>query len=554
METPQTTPNSQIGYLKKENEQLKKEIELLKESSTDQQVSIEEKNQWIKTLYNELEKKNKELEKLDKLKSDFVASVSHGLRTPLAVTLEGLSIVLDSIPGPINEKQKNILLTARQNLEQLNQVIGDLLDISQIEAGQLDLRLGFVNVIKLFQNFINSYQPIAVSKDIKLSIQIPQDSLYLYIDRDKIIQVIENLLDNALKFTKKGGSIHVAMHMRKNDVLFTFTDTGIGIAKEDMPRLFNKFQQLARLEGVGLQGSGLGLTISKAVIELHGGEIWAESQLGKGTSFYFTLPTYDTVKATFENQFDSILKGALFIGKPVSFILLYLNSFGSQPTGNDETIVMHTMNTMISILNNIASHPEDKVFIYNMNSIYVILPETNKMDSMRLIGRIKDAIKRRKFVFEKKEIKTDFKYGLAVFPLDANDRAGLIKVAQENITRRKDILLVDDDNQIIQYFEGMLTKMGFGVRSAYDGEQCLKLVEQHPPDLIILDIIMPQMNGFEVYGRLQRNPKTTYIPVVMLTEHDVDLKDAELIGLDVSSVMHKQDGFDKLLGIVKSFL
>ncbi len=244
----------------------------------------------IKEYQRDLENKNKELEKIDQLKTDFVSIVSHELRTPLSITKEGISLVLDGVAGEISPKQNKILTTSKNNIDRLARIINDLLDISRIESGKAELKIKSVDIRALINSVVASFTFKAKEKGLELIAELPQkEGLNLHIDEDKIVQVFTNLIDNALKFTEKG-SVAVSMIEKERKMEFTVSDTGKGITKEDMPKVFSKFVQFGRTTGTGAKGTGLGLSIAKGLVELHGGKIWVESEAGRGSKFIFTLP------------------------------------------------------------------------------------------------------------------------------------------------------------------------------------------------------------------------------------------------------------------------
>jgi len=262
----------------------------IKEIIDDSRWAVEKANKGIRKLYKDLEQKNEELKKLDKLKSDFVSTVSHELRTPLGVITHGLSLITDGVTGTIPEKTEKIIITAQENLDRLANILNDILDVSKIEEGSLELKRESVDVKKLLQRAIDSFQSVALSKNIVFNAEFPDENITIYVDEEKIIQVISNLFSNAVKFTPECGCIETALSFQNSEVIISVKDNGVGIAQEDFDKLFKKFQQLSRVEGPGIKGTGLGLSISKSLVELHGGKIWAESELGKGSTFYFTLP------------------------------------------------------------------------------------------------------------------------------------------------------------------------------------------------------------------------------------------------------------------------
>ncbi|MDD5108251.1 MAG: ATP-binding protein [Candidatus Omnitrophica bacterium] len=250
----------------------------------------------LKKYQQELEVKNKELEKLDKLKSEFVSIVSHELRTPLSITKEGISLILDGVVGDINPKQNKILITSKNNIDRLARIINSLLDISRIESGKMELKNKNVDLKNLIANVVALFALKVKEKGLELRVNLPQNKeLSFYIDEDKLIQVFTNLIDNSFKFTEKG-YICISLIEKEDELEFAVTDTGIGIAPENLPKVFNKFMQFGRTAGAGEKGTGLGLSIAKGLVELYGGRIWVESEVGRGSKFIFTLPKHFTDK------------------------------------------------------------------------------------------------------------------------------------------------------------------------------------------------------------------------------------------------------------------
>jgi len=243
----------------------------------------------IISLQNTLASHIEKLKELDRLKSEFLATVSHELRTPIAVMREGVSLCVDGVAGELNEMQHEFLSDALDNIDRLSRLIDDLLDISKIEAGKVLVRKSDINICDIVRKTVRNFQPIAEKKGITLELSVPDSGIEIFADKDRIVQVFSNLITNAINFTSEGGYVSVSVRDDENEVICIVKDTGIGIDKENIPKLFNKFQQFGRQEGPGYRGTGLGLAIVKGLVEKHGGRIWAESEKGKGSTFTFTL-------------------------------------------------------------------------------------------------------------------------------------------------------------------------------------------------------------------------------------------------------------------------
>lgn len=286
--------NTRVAQLKKSRagvKKLKAELKRVKDVLKTQTWGLKKTNENIKLLYKELETKNRELQRLDDLKSDFVATVSHELRTPLTIIQEGVALINDRILGDVNEKQVSILSQVLENIARLTRIIDGLLDISKLEAGEMELKRSSVDIAKFINKIIEDFQSKAKEKKIVLKTSLSKKVSRVYADSDKLIQILTNLVSNSLKFTPANGKITVrADDDADGSVMISVSDTGVGMSGGDVSKLFNKFQQFDRVHGPGEKGTGLGLSISKKIVELHGGRIWAESKVKKGSTFCFTIP------------------------------------------------------------------------------------------------------------------------------------------------------------------------------------------------------------------------------------------------------------------------
>jgi PAS domain S-box-containing protein len=226
------------------------------------------------------------------MKSDFVSVVSHELRTPLAISKEAISLILREKVGPISEKQKEVINIAGSNVDRLGVLINDILDSQKIEFGNMQLNKENIDIVKTIEESWEGWQLSAASKKIQLLLSAPKQPLFSYLDKKRITQILSNLISNAVKFTPEGGSVEVGVKEKGEMVEISVKDTGPGIVKEDIPKLFQKFQQLKRTYKPGLQGTGLGLSIAKSLVELHQGKIWVTSALNQGAIFTFVIPKH----------------------------------------------------------------------------------------------------------------------------------------------------------------------------------------------------------------------------------------------------------------------
>jgi PAS domain S-box-containing protein len=233
----------------------------------------------------------KRLRDLDKMKSDFVSNVSHELRTPLTAVKGSVDNMLDGLTGSLNEKQTRYLTRVKSNTDRLARLINDLLDLSRIEAGGIEIKPTVLTPEILAKEVIESLRSIVVDKLIDLEVSSHENGITAWADRDKVTQVLMNLVGNAVKFTSSHGNVTVAIERNDDEwVQISVADTGPGIPCDELDRIFDKFYQLAQMDKRKSRGTGLGLAISKALVQMHGGKIWVESEPGKGSTFSFTLP------------------------------------------------------------------------------------------------------------------------------------------------------------------------------------------------------------------------------------------------------------------------
>ncbi len=243
-------------------------------------------------LIRDLQLANEQLQKLNLLKSSFVSTVAHEFRTPLTSIKGYVENMLEGILRGQNQRQTYYLDRVKHNVDRLARLIHDLLDLSRMEAGRLELNRSPVIVSNLLDNVIDSFQPTADGKGVVFRVTTELSTLMIYADVDKVTQILINLVQNALKFTPAGGEIRVETTVTRSGsfVQFGIHDTGCGISAEELDQVFERFYR-GRSVPSNLGGAGLGLAIAKSLVELHGGKIWAESQASHGSSFFFTIPT-----------------------------------------------------------------------------------------------------------------------------------------------------------------------------------------------------------------------------------------------------------------------
>jgi signal transduction histidine kinase len=272
-----------------EIEILAEEFNKMTEALQDAYTGLEHK---VAARTQELKFANERLKELDKLKSAFISNVSHELRTPLTA-VKGLIInMLDGITGTLNDKQVRYITGIKESTDRLARLINDLLDLSVIEAGRMQLKPTSFSLVSLIHEVTDTLRPVAEDKLIHLEAASMDGAVTVWADRDKVTQVLTNLISNAVKFTSSQGKVDVSV--QKNGpacIQVSVADTGAGIPREEANKIFDEFYQITQPGEKKSRGVGLGLAISKKLVEMHGGKIWVESVVGKGSTFSFTVPT-----------------------------------------------------------------------------------------------------------------------------------------------------------------------------------------------------------------------------------------------------------------------
>ncbi len=230
------------------------------------------------------------LKELDNMKSEFISIVSHELKTPLTSMKEAANLLMEGAAGELNEKQKRLITIMEQGIGRLLQLIGELLEISKLESGMVDIRLDECSMNDVVSGFISEIQPYAEKKGIRINVSYLQEEMGIFMDRNKILRVLTNLTHNAIKYSDEGSGIEIRLNRKDDQIFIEIEDHGKGIPEEDIPLIFEKFYQSKATRGHS--GIGLGLAISRSIIDAHGGRIYAKSTIGKGSVFTFSLPSH----------------------------------------------------------------------------------------------------------------------------------------------------------------------------------------------------------------------------------------------------------------------
>ncbi len=329
--------------------------------------------------------------RLEKLKDDLINTVSHELRTPLSITKEAISLVLEQVPGQINDQQAEILALAKKNIERLARIINSLLDVSRVESGKVRIQKEDFDLGSLVRLTAAAFETKAREKGLDFSVRLPGQTVTAYADEDKVSQILMNLVDNAVKFTARG-SIEVSVEDRGSAVECRVRDTGIGIAPHELPKIFDKFTQFGRKDGPGEKGTGLGLSIVKGLVELHGGDIRVESDLGRGTTVTFSLPQ-PGFQDRLQGLISDLIRDAAEANSRFSVIVFSVPEHAALQAESAEKTTA-AMGGLAEALKRSLRRRADTV-MRNNGTFYLILPETGKEDAPFVLARMLESLDQR---------------------------------------------------------------------------------------------------------------------------------------------------------------
>lgn len=268
---------------------------LLSDGDFDHRVEISSRDE-IGDLTSAFNIMSRKLKEIDQMKADFISYASHELRTPMTSLKEAVALMMDRVAGDLTEKQRELLRIIDEDCDRLLKLINDLLDLSKLESGLLPINIQDSRIEEAIQRTLYEMRPIAENKGVSIEADFGNNIPKIPMDGFRMQQVLTNLLSNAIKFTNSGGRISIILYKEENDIIVKVSDTGEGIPEDALGRIFDKFHQL----GDKKAGTGLGLPIVKHIVDAHGGRVWAESELGKGSTFSFTLPLREGIKGRLE--------------------------------------------------------------------------------------------------------------------------------------------------------------------------------------------------------------------------------------------------------------
>lgn len=512
--------------------------ETLKELS-DKTSGLEETNVKLEKIAMErtsqLQKMNEELDRTNRMKSMFIANMSHELRTPLNSIIGFSNVLLERTFGELTENQQRYVENINASGHYLLELVNNVLDIAKIESGKFDIDLETFRVEEILQEVISTMQPIIDDKLVDFDIKIGDDIHNITADRVKLKQILYNLISNAVKFSSKGDKAGIFITRKRVDsseyVQFSIWDRGVGIPHDDLERIFYEFEQANNDFSRKYGGAGLGLSLSKKLVQLHSGDIWAESELGKGSTFTFTLPVLSPVeKIAKAPPRDLLSLDFPWISKDAPLILVVEDDVS---TAEILTIHLTQAGYMVAHAYDgeeaIRKAKEQKPFAITLD---IMLP---KKDGWEVLQALKGDPETSNIpviihsVVENKELA--FALGATDYLLKPLDKDALLKklseisVSKGRISAPTTILFVVPDEKEIDELKDMIGEEGVSFYSASTGKKGLELASTVRPNLIILDFNLPDLQSFDFVRAMKEAHTTRDIPIFLLSEKDLSVED-----------------------------
>jgi PAS domain S-box-containing protein len=505
---------------------------------------------------------------IDRMKSDFVSIVSHELRTPLTSIKGYLDLVLMGASGPTSKQQESFLQIAKSNTDRLHGLVSDLLDISRMESGRMELDVQVVSMLQVVQQVSNSMRKAFQDRGLTLTVDVPPELPEILGDPSRISQILMNLLSNAYKYTTEGGAI-LRVRPGRRALQIDVIDTGVGISLEDQEKLFTPFfradEQAVRQE----TGSGLGLTITKSLVEMHGGEMRVTSKPGKGSTFTFSLPRPAGLVAAQSNQRPESPEFASELLKTREAREAPIPAGPWILVADDEADVAHLFQQQlrragyrVTVVN---QGSQVKQVARQLKPELITLDLLMDIDGLAILQDLKADPDTADIPVVIISVIPEPQEGLAlgavdylVKPLEEDELTACIgRVLNDRDNgHRSRILVVDDEADIVGWLKHLLTHSGYRVSEAYDGIQALEAVAADKPDLILLDMKMPRMDGRTTLRRLRAEEEFRDIPVIVLSAHAVTdgAERRQMMDLGVREFMNKPVTMERLVDEIQKHL
>ncbi|HSS99776.1 MAG TPA: response regulator, partial [Terriglobales bacterium] len=497
---------------------------------------------------HELELRNREVERATQMKSNFLASMSHELRTPLNAIVGFSELLGEETAGQLNTKQKRFVDHIKQGAAHLLQLINDILDLSKIEAGKLEFHCEDFVVHAALPEVLSTIRPLAMTKNIQVEQKL-EANLSVYADRVRFKQILYNLLSNAVKFTPKNGRIEIDCHKNGDSVCISVTDTGVGIRPEDHALVFEEFRQVAATKGPAHEGTGLGLAITKRLVEEQGGHITLQSELGKGSRFTFTLPAGSDapLPAGVGGAANLTVTGAAAYRKPLILIV------DDEPSARE--LLLGYLDLEYRVV--MAESGEEalrkaKELRPDAITLDVLMTTTNGFETLVALRKQPETANIPVIILsivDQKQV--GFALGATDYLVKPIRKPILLDTIRKYVPPCEDddaaILLVDDDSKTLELLEETLRAAGYETQSVQSGVRALEVLSSKMVGAVLLDLLMPGMDGFQVIRHIRQKEEMRKLPIFVMTAKNLNSEERNLLSHDTQALFEKNGSWQQQL-------
>jgi signal transduction histidine kinase/DNA-binding response OmpR family regulator len=483
-------------------------------------------------LYASLGEANVALSRASQVKSEFLARMSHELRTPLNAIIGFSEVLQDEQFGSLNERQGRYVGNVLDSGRHLLGLVNDILDLSKVEAGRMELRREDMSVYAMLAEAAGTILPLAQKKGIALHVEDREEALLVHVDHQRFLQVVLNLLSNAVKFTPEGGGIRVSCTVLPRLVAIAVADTGIGIAPDDLGRIFEEFAQVDSDVGRSQQGTGLGLALSRRLVELHGGSIAVESQPGRGSTFTFTMPRALELSVGPAALGDVLVVEDHLPARELLQLYLAEGGYGVHVVERADEVVPRAIALRPRAIT-LDLRLGDELAWSTLRQLKATA-ETSEIPVV-VVSIIDD------------QQATGFALGASAYLVKPVARTDLLAALGQAVGARHPVrvLAVDDEPEALELVSLALAGSPYTLLQASNGADALALLAQERPDVLIVDLKMSPMSGFDLIALLAGDSLTSDIPVMVLTAYDLTAEDVARLNGHVTAALPKA-GLQKL--------
>lgn len=529
-----------LAEIRKQNQELLLSLDKVSEQREELErlnQELEDTNRGVMALYAELHERADHLRQADDLKSRFLSDMSHEFRTPLNSIIALSRLLLDRVDGPLTSDQEKQVRFIRRGAESLTELVNDLLDLAKVEAGKIDIYPTEFTVAGLFGALRGMLRPLLVGDRVALVFDEVDDLPAIYGDESKVSQILRNFISNALKFTEKGEvRVSASWHADRNEIALCVRDTGIGIASEHLDSIFEEFVQIDNPAQRRFKGTGLGLPLSKKLARLLHGDISVSSVVNEGSIFTLHLPlVFEPLGAASETATEE--QAPITSGIPVLVV-------------EDDPADIYMLESALAkspfTLWSVHSTAEARRLIGQQPPAVILLDlMLSGETSWKLLASLKQESATAHIPIVVVSTVADQQKALALGadaylqkPVQPEQILSLLNVLVE-VPRRTRVLTIEDDESFRYIVRQLLPKHSYEVIEAATGTEGVQLAEQLSPDLVLLDVNLPEMDGSQVLGRLAALPATRNLPVILVTA--ADRPAVERLSDKVAAIIAKKD-------------